>query len=133
MFRYDRIMPDKIFLEGLIVSCKIGIFAWERKIKQKIMIDLEISSNVRNAAKSDRIKDAVDYKKIAKHIIRFVSESEFFLIETSTERLAASILDLFAISQIRLRISKPGAIRGAKNVGIEIVRRQTHSRKKHAG
>ena len=87
-------MADKIFLESLQVSCKIGIFAWERRIKQKILIDLEIPTDVRKAAKTDRIKDAVDYKKIAKHIIQYVSESEFYLIETLSERLAASILNI---------------------------------------
>ena len=115
-------MSDKIFLEGLIIPCKIGIFDWERKIKQRIVIDLEIPTNVRKAARRDSIADATDYKQIAKHIIRFVSESEFFLIETLAERLSESIFKKFKIKKLRLRVSKPQAIRGSKNVGIEITR-----------
>ena len=116
-------MSDKIYLEGLAVKCKIGIFDWERKIKQKIVIDLEISTDIRKAAKNDSIKDTIDYKRIAKHAITFITESEYYLIETLAERLAESILKDFGLKQIRLRVSKPGAIRGSKNVGIEILRK----------
>lgn len=115
-------MPDKIFLEGLSIPCKIGIFEWERKIKQKIVADLEFPADIRKAARRDRIEDAADYKKIAKHTIGFVSKSEFFLIETLAEKLADSLLKTFRLSSIRLRVSKPGAIRGARNVGVEIFR-----------
>lgn len=117
-------MSDKIFLHGLTIPCKIGIYDWERKIKQKIVIDLEISTDIRRAALKDDIRFAVDYKKIAKHMISFVGESEFYLVETLAERLAQSILKNFRVTQILLRVSKPGAIRGSKNVGIEIVRKK---------
>lgn len=116
-------MNDKIFLEGLEVKCKIGIFDWERKIRQKVLIDLEIPADIRKAARRDSIKDTVDYKKIAKHTIDFVSQSEFYLIETLAERLTQSILKNFRLSYIKLRLGKPAAIRGSKNVGIEIIRR----------
>lgn len=117
-------MRDKIFLEGLEVKCKIGIFDWERKIRQKILIDLEIPADIRKAAKRDDIKDTVDYKKISKHTIDFISHSEFYLIETLAERLAQSILKTFKLSYIKIRLGKPGAIRGSKNVGLEIIRRR---------
>lgn len=116
-------MADKIFLEQLEVKCKIGIFDWERKIKQKVYVDMEIPVNIKRAAKTDNIKDAVDYKTISKHIIKFISESEYFLIEALIENLAQSILKKFKVKEITLRISKPGAIRGSKNIGIEITRR----------
>ena len=74
-------MHDKIFLTELVIPCKIGIFDWERKIKQKISLDLEIPADIQKAARHDRIKDAVDYKKIAKYAIDFVGRSEFYLIE----------------------------------------------------
>ncbi len=117
-------MADKIFLQSLEVRCVIGIFDWERKIRQKVLIDLEIPANIRRAAGSDRIQDAIDYKRIAKHIIAFVSKSRFKLIETLAEKLARSILADFPVSEIKLRVSKPGAIRGAKNVGVEITRQR---------
>lgn len=117
-------MSDKIFLEGLEVACRIGIFDWERKIRQHVLIDLEFPAEVRRASRRDRIEDAVDYKKIAKHTIAFVARSEFYLIETLTEKLAQSLLRTFRLPEIRLRVAKPGAIRGAKTVGVEIVRKR---------
>lgn len=118
-------MADKIFIEALEVPCKIGIFDWERKIKQTVSLDLEFPGDIRKAAKRDNIKDTVDYKSIAKETIAFVSGSEFFLIETLAEKLAARLLSKFKLRKIRIRLSKPGAIRGAKNVGIEIVRKRS--------
>ena len=118
-------MPDKIFLESLEIPCKIGIFDWERKIRQKIRIDLELPTDVRRAARKDRIEDALDYKKIAKHAIRFVSKSEFYLVETLAERLAQSLLRTFPLREIKIRLSKPGAVRGSRNVGIEIFRKKS--------
>ena len=117
-------MPDTIFLEALEVKCRIGISDWERRIKQKILIDLEFPANIRHAARRDNIQDTLDYKKIAKETIAFVSASSFFLIETLAEKLAALLLGKFKLRQIRIRISKPGAIRGAKNVGVEIIRKR---------
>ena len=118
-------MADKIFIENLVIPCKIGIFDWERKIKQKIALDLEFPTSVRKAAQKDRIEDATDYKKIAKHTIAFVSKSKFYLVETLAEKLAASLLKTFQMKQIKIRLSKPGALRSAKNVGIEIIRKRS--------
>lgn len=120
----DSGMRDKIFLENLEVKCRIGIFDWERKIKQKIALDLAFPADIRKAARRDRIEDTLDYKKIAKETIAFVSSSQFFLIETLAERLAAHLLKKFTLKEIRVRLSKPGAIRGAQNVGIEILRKR---------
>ena len=114
---------DRIFLTGLEVACIIGIFDWERKIKQKVRIDLEIPTDVRKAARRDRIEDAVDYKKIAKRTAAFVRASRFYLIETLTEKLAGMLLKEFRLKEIKLRVSKPGAVRGSENVGIEITRK----------
>ena len=117
-------MRDKIFLQGLEVRCCIGVFQWERKIRQKVVVDLEFPANLTKAAQRDRLKDTSDYKKIAKHIIAFISRSRFFLIETLAERLAASILKEFRLPELRLRVSKPGAVRGSRNVGVEIRRKR---------
>jgi dihydroneopterin aldolase len=117
-------MADKIFLEKLAVQCRIGIFDWERRIRQKIILDLEFPADIRKAARRDRIQDTLDYKKIAKETLRFVSESSFFLIETLGERLAQHLLKKFRLREIKVRLSKPGAIRGAENVGIEIIRKR---------
>lgn len=119
-------MPDKIFIQGLQTKCRIGIFDWERKTLQKIVLDLEFPANIRKAARKDRIQDALDYKKIAKHALEFVSKSQYFLIETLAEKLAASILKNFPVFKIRLRVSKPGALRFSKNVGVEITRKRKY-------
>ncbi len=116
-------MSDKIFIEALEVACIIGIFDWERKTPQKILIDLEFPANIRRAAKRDRIEDTTDYKGIAKSILAYAGASKFQLIETLAEKLAALLLKEFKLKEVRLRISKPGALRGSKNVGVEIIRR----------
>ena|SRR3989338_2803215 len=115
-------MADKIFLEALEVTCIIGIFDWERKTPQKILIDLEFPANIRRAAKRDRIEDTVDYKRIAKRILTFAGASRYQLIETLAEKLAALLLKEFELKKVTLRVSKPGAVRGSKNVGVEITR-----------
>ena len=115
-------MPDIVYLRDLKVETVIGIFAWERAIRQQVSIDLEMASDIRRAAATDNIADALDYKAIAKRVIQFVGESEFQLVETLAERLAESLLDEFTIPWLRLRLSKPGAIRGAQDVGIIIER-----------
>lgn len=117
-------MPDKIFIEGLEIKCKIGIFDWERKVLQKIILDLEFPADIAKAARRDRIEDTIDYKKIAKFSLQFVEKSQFFLIETLAERLAQILLKTFRLKEIKVRVSKPGALRFSKNVGIEIIRRR---------
>jgi dihydroneopterin aldolase len=117
-------MNDLIFIEGLEAKCKIGIFDWERKILQKIVLDLEFPADIRKAARKDRIEDTVDYKAIAKFTLRYIEKSEFFLIETLAERLAELLLKNFRMKEIKLRLSKPGALRSSKNVGIQIIRRR---------
>ncbi len=117
-------MTDRIFLEALEIRCLIGIFEWERKTRQKVVIDLDFPAPIARAARRDRIEDAVDYKKIAKTIIRFVSDSRYHLIETLAEKLAALLLKEFSLKEVHLRVCKPGAIRGSRNVGVEIIRRR---------
>ena len=118
-------MTDKIFLHALEVECIIGIFDWERKTPQKILIDLEFPANIRRAARTDSIDDTVDYKRIAKRILAYVSKSSFQLIETLAEKLAELLLNELNLRSVTLRISKPGAVRGSKNVGVEIHRKKT--------
>lgn len=115
-------MTDQIQLKGLKVRCIIGIFDWERKKKQDVLLDLTFPTDVARAARKDRIEDALDYKKIAKSTIAFVEKSDFQLVETLAERLADHLIRRFHLPQIRVSVSKPGAIRGSQNVGVEILR-----------
>jgi 7,8-dihydroneopterin aldolase/epimerase/oxygenase len=113
---------DIIFLNGLTTYCIIGIWQWERRVKQKVVIDLELAADIRKAAASDSIEDTLDYKRISKRLLQFVSESEFQLVETLTERIAEVIVTEFAVPWVRVRLNKQGALRGSRDVGILIER-----------
>lgn len=114
--------PDKIFLRGLEVECIIGFIEWERRIKQRIQIDLELPVDCTKAARSDDVIDTLDYKSVAKRVIGFVEASEFMLVETMAHRMAMLILEEFGIEWVRIWINKPGAIRGSRDVGVVIER-----------
>ena len=113
---------DIIFLRDLKIETIVGIYDWERKVKQTVILDLEMATDVKKAASTDRIEDALDYKAIAKRLISFVGESEFDLVETLAERIAEIILLEFDVSWLRLSLNKIGAIRGARDVGVVIER-----------
>ena len=115
---------DKIFVTALSVECVVGIWEWERRVKQTVIIDLEIATDIRKAASTDHIDDTVDYKKVSKRVQTFVGESQFQLVETLTERIAQLIVTEFGVSWVKVRLNKRGALRGARDVGIEIERRR---------
>jgi len=113
---------DIIFLQALEIETVIGIYDWERQIKQKVVVDIEMVADIRKAAASDHIDDTLNYKAVAKRIISFVEESSFQLVETLTERIAEIILDEFEVPWVKISLNKIGAIRGARGVGIIIER-----------
>ena len=113
---------DKIFLEELKIDTIIGIWDWERKIRQTVIIDLEMSADIAKAAATDSVEDTLNYKSVAKRVQEFVRDSSFQLVETLAERIAGIIRDEFDVAWVRVRVHKPGAIRGSKDVGIEIER-----------
>jgi dihydroneopterin aldolase len=118
---------DAIFLHDLRIETVVGIWEWERRIRQTISIDLEMGADIRPAAATDRIEDTLNYKAVAKRLQEFVGNSDFQLVETLAERIAAMVLDEFAVPWIRVRVSKPGAIRGARDVGV-VIRRDRSDR-----
>ena len=113
---------DKIFLEALKIDTIIGIWDWERKIRQTVIVDLEMSADIARAAASDSVEDTLNYKSVAKRVQQFVGDSSFQLVETLAERIAGIIRDEFDVAWVKVRVHKPGAIRGSKDVGIEIER-----------
>jgi dihydroneopterin aldolase len=117
-------MKDTIFLSGLTAECIIGIWDWERKVKQKVVIDLEMAADIRKAAASDHIDDTLDYKRVSKRLQQFVEASEFQLVETLTDRIAQLILTEFDVPAVKVRLNKQGALRGSRDVGIVIERRR---------
>ncbi|MFQ5468758.1 MAG: dihydroneopterin aldolase [Gammaproteobacteria bacterium] len=113
---------DIIYLHDLKIETIIGIFDWERRIKQTVSIDLDMAADIANAAASDDIEDTLDYKSVAKRLIGFVGDSKFQLVETLAERVAQVVMKEFHVDWIRVRINKKGAVRGAKDVGVIIER-----------
>ena len=113
---------DKIFLDELKIDTIIGIWDWERKIRQTVVIDLEMSADIARAAASDEVVDTLNYKAVAKRLQAFVGDSSFQLVETLAENIARIIRDEFGVAWVRVKVHKPGAIRGSKDVGVEIER-----------
>lgn len=111
-----------VFLRDLRVETIIGIFDWERTTRQVVAIDLEMAADIARAAASDSIDDALDYKAISKRLIDFVSSSSFQLVETLAEQIARIVRDEFSVTWVKVTVSKPGAIRGARDVGVVIER-----------
>jgi 7,8-dihydroneopterin aldolase/epimerase/oxygenase len=118
----QKVTADMIFLRDLRVDTVVGIWDWERKIRQTVSIDLEMACDIRRAAATDDIDDTLNYKAVAKRVQQFVGDSSFRLVETMAEKVAALILDEFAVPWVQVRINKPGAIRGARDVGVVIHR-----------
>ena len=113
---------DLVFIEDLRIETVIGIYDWERKIRQVVALDLEMAFDNRKPAASDRIEDTLNYKAVSKRLTAFVEESSFQLVETLAERCAEIVRDEFGVSWLRLKLSKPGAVRGSKAVGVMIER-----------
>ncbi|EEB79560.1 dihydroneopterin aldolase [marine gamma proteobacterium HTCC2148] len=113
---------DTVYIEGLKTDAVIGVYDWERSIRQTLVLDLELASDNRAAAATDGIADAMDYDAISKRILAYVQASEFELIETLAERVAAIVLSEFNIPWLRLKLSKPGAVAEANDVGVIIER-----------
>ena len=117
---------DIIYLNDLRIDTVIGVNDWERRIKQTVVLDVELGTDTRRAAAGDRIEDTVDYKAVAKRLIAFVGDSKFFLVETLAERIAGILMDEFKAPWCRLRLNKQGAVRYVRDVGV-IIERGTRS------
>lgn len=118
-------MGDRIVIEGLQADCLIGFAEWERMVLQTVVLDLAVDCDVRAAARGDvPTPEMLNTKSLSKRLQAYVSESQFNLIETLAQRVALLILREFPVTKVKLRLSKPGALRGARNVAVEIKRRR---------
>ena len=113
---------DRIFLTSLSTEAVIGIFDWEREVRQRIEIDLEMSFDLSAAARSDSIDDTLNYKSVAKRVLAFVEASRFQLVEALAEHVAVLVLAEFPVAKVRVTVHKPGAIRHSRDVGVIIER-----------
>jgi 7,8-dihydroneopterin aldolase/epimerase/oxygenase len=115
---------DKIFIHALKTEAIVGIFDWERQVRQTVVMDIEFRADIRKAALSDSIDDTLNYKRVAKRVLGFVEESSFHLVETLAESVAMLILEEFGLSWVSIALSKPGAIRSSRDVGVMLERTQ---------
>lgn len=115
---------DSVFIEQLQIDALIGIYDWERRIRQPLWFDIEMDFDNRVPAGSDDIAHTLDYKAISKRVTAYVQASDFGLVETLAERVAELILTEFPVARVQLKLSKPGAVRGARAVGVRIVRQR---------
>ena len=113
---------DIVFIRDLRIETVIGIYDWEREIRQIVVFDIDMSCDVSKAAASDQIADAVDYKAVSKRLMQFVGESQFQLVETLAERCAEIIRNEFGVEWVRLSLNKKGAVSSARDVGVIIER-----------
>ncbi|WP_231758602.1 dihydroneopterin aldolase [Microbulbifer elongatus] len=113
---------DIVYIRDLKVDTIIGIYDWEREVRQTVSLDLEMAFDIGEAARTDNIEHTLNYKAVAKRLIAFIEGSEFLLVETMAEQAADIVRKEFKVSWLRLRLSKPGAVRGARDVGVIIER-----------
>jgi 7,8-dihydroneopterin aldolase/epimerase/oxygenase len=113
---------DKIFIHALKTETIIGIFDWERQVRQTVIVDIEISADIRKAALTDSIDDTLNYKRVAKRVLTFVEGSQFHLVETLAEHIAMLILEEFRVAWVGITLSKPGAVRSSRDVGVALER-----------
>jgi len=115
-------MMDRVYIHGLTVETVIGIFDWERTIQQKVVVDLEMAVDIRASAASENIDRTVSYKDVSDRLLDFIANSEFLLVETMAEEIAALVLKEFPVPFVRLKLGKPGAVPEAQDVGVIIER-----------
>ena len=117
---------DIIYIKGLQCTCRIGVWDWEKKIDQTLVLDIDLATDIKSAAASDELKDTLDYKKISDRVIEYAQNNQFDLIETLVERLAETVLTEFNVPWIRIKLDKGGVVKNVNHVGI-IIERGTKS------
>ena len=113
---------DIVFIKQLQVDTVIGVYDWEKTIQQRLLLDLELVTDIRNAAQQDDIRQTLDYAVIAQRVIALITAQPLELIETVAERVAQLLLNEFATTQVKVSVQKPGALEQAETVGVTIVR-----------
>lgn len=113
---------DKVYVRDLVLEARIGIYEWEKRILQKIRIDLEMAWDNQRPARSDSIEDALNYKTAAKLVTRLVEQQHYDLVEHLAETIATTLRQELQIPWLRVTVGKPGAVKNAKEVGVQIER-----------
>lgn len=117
---------DQVLIEGLVIETYIGVYAWERQVQQRLLLDLRLGWDNRAAAQTDDLRKALDYSEVCRCVQRHLASHQYGLIETLAEAVAALLLEAFAITGVALTVRKPGAITNAVSVGVSILRLRGH-------
>lgn len=117
---------DKIHIEGLEVFSLIGVYDWERETKQRLLVDLMLYTDLSLAALSDKVSDTINYAEVASVVEAIATQSSFELIEALAQAMIDELLEQFAITKIRLKLSKPDILANAQNVAVELTRERQH-------
>ena len=113
---------DIVFIRELQVETVIGIYDWERRVRQMISLDIDMATDIHKAATTDNIDDTLSYKTVAHRLIEFVEQSDYELVEALAEKICAIIIEEFKVPWVKLTLAKPGAVRGSRSVGVMIER-----------
>ncbi len=116
--------PDRIFIRDMVIRCVIGVDEVERREKQDVVVQIELQADLRKAGRTDELADSVDYSALKKRILQATESSQYRLIEALAQRIADECLRDERIECVRIAVEKPGALRFARTVGVEIVRRR---------
>lgn len=121
-FDIQRLSMDLVYIRELEVETVIGIYDWEREIRQRVNLDLDMGTDIRQAANTEDVDNTLNYKAVSDRLIEFIEQSEFQLVETMAEQIAEIVMTEFGVKWLRLRLGKPGAVPQAKDVGVIIER-----------
>jgi dihydroneopterin aldolase len=113
---------DTVRIKGLKVETIVGVHAWERKVPRPVVVDIELATDVARAARSDALRDAIDYHAVAQAASAFIAQAQPQLIETLAEQLAAQLMRQFGAPWVKLELHKPGAVPGASDVSVALER-----------
>ncbi len=113
---------DRVFIEELTVITVIGVYDWEQGMRQKLIFDIEMDCDIRQAAATDDVRDCLNYADISEAVVLYIEQKSFALLERVAEEVAAMLLQRFSSSWVKIKVSKPGAVAQANRVGVIIER-----------
>jgi dihydroneopterin aldolase len=114
---------DQVFIKGLAVEAVIGVYDWERRILQPLVLDLDMGWDISAAAAGDDLAATLDYAAVSMRVLEYVAASQFLLVEALAEHVAALVMQEFSVPWLRLQVTKPGAVaQAAGGVGVLIER-----------
>ncbi|MEM7467057.1 MAG: dihydroneopterin aldolase [Pseudomonadota bacterium] len=114
---------DIVYLHGIKLETTIGVWEWERRIKQTLLVDLDLGTDTSQAGLSDALEDTINYQAVAELVMAIAKDNSFALVERLGEEISQQLLNKFSLEWVKLRINKQGAVRGVRDVGIVIERR----------